>query len=167
MEPHEAGDNLTFMWDGRRPNGTLVDQAVYIYFPPPNTLRSNYIIVNSTSTVPVLKGIAPYVEVKADPYLVNFCYGEFTHLLYNLDRAADVTITILPPGVTDPASPEAIIIVNNESQAAGDHTVSWDAVDQLDPRKITISNEGIYTFDITATASGQTTVWKGALNLFR
>jgi hypothetical protein len=105
--------------------------------------------------------------VKADPYLVNFCYGEFTHLLYNLDRAADVTITILPPGVTDQASSEAIVIVDNESQAAGDHTVSWDAIDQVDPNNILIFEEGIYTFMIKATSSGQTSNWKGVLSLYR
>ncbi len=167
MEPHEAEEIITLLWDGRRPNGTLVEQSVNIYFPPPTTLRSNYILVKPTPDVPVLKGIAPHVEVKADPYLVNFCYGEFTHLLYNLDRAANVTVTILPPGITDPAAPEAIVVVDNELQMVGDHTVSWDALNNIDPNDILISEEGVYTFVIEATSSGYTSNWRGVVNLYR
>ena len=167
MEPYDAEETFTILWDGRRPNGTLVDIPVYVYFPPPTTLRPNYVIVKSTPAQPIISGRAPFVEVKADPYIVNFCYGEFTSLLYNLDRAASVTIKILPPGVTDPASPSAITLVENEGQSAGDHTVSWDAVDIGDPKNILLEDEGVHTFFIEAAASGKTSTWRGVLNLFR
>jgi hypothetical protein len=168
MEPHDAEETFTLLWDGRRLNGTLVEtDSCSIYFPAPTTLRPNYVIVKSTSEEPIISGQAPHVEVKADPYLINFCYGEQTKLLYNIDRDADVTIKILPPGVTDPGSPIAIILVDNESQSAGDHTISWDGIDSGDPRNILLETEGVHTFVIEATASGKTTTWKGVLNLYQ
>jgi hypothetical protein len=168
MEPHDAEETFTILWDGRRPNGTLVETpSSSIFFPAPTTLRPNYVIVESTSEKPVISGQAPYVEVKADPYLVNFCYGEHTKLLYNIDRTANVTIKLLPPGITDPASPDAITLVDNQSQSAGDHTISWDGIDIGDPRNILLKNEGVHTFYIEATASEKTTTWRGVLNLYR
>ena len=166
-EPHEPGETFTIIWDGRRPNGTLVESSCQIYFPPPVPLYPNYIIVRSASQVPVISGQAPYIEVKSDPYLVNFSYGEYTKLLYNIDRDAVVTIKVLPPGVTDPESPIALVVLDHENQAAGDHTVTWDGIIEGDSNNIFLKQEGIYTFVIEATSAGKTSEWKGFLNLYR
>jgi len=166
-EPHEPGETFTVIWDGRRPNGTLVEAACNIYFPAPVRLYPNYIIVKSPSSKPVISGQGPYIEVKADPYLVNFSYGEYIKLLYNIDRDAVVTIKVLPPGVTDSESPSALTVVDHENQTAGDPTVTWDGIIEGDSNNIFLKQEGVYTFVIEATNAGKTSEWKGFLNLYR
>jgi hypothetical protein len=59
--------------------------------------------------------------VKSDPYLMTCSYGQFTRFLYNVDQDCRVTVKILPPGISDPSSTEAIVLVDDELQTAGDH----------------------------------------------
>ncbi|HED16570.1 MAG TPA: hypothetical protein ENI64_07155, partial [Gammaproteobacteria bacterium] len=172
----------TLQWDGRDPatgkayTGTFKVQVYFISF-------SNS-TVQITGGAPVISGAATNIEVKSDPYTVYLSYGQFTKFRYNLDRAATVTIKLLPPGIYNPSDAKAITVISNVSQAAGDHVeVSWSGVDTNDATGKTLligdyapaipnpaqgSAEGAYTFVIQATSTaGVTTTKRGTLSVYR
>jgi hypothetical protein len=84
-------------------------------------------------------------------------------------------VKLLPPGIADPASTQAIVLVNNELQTAlngtlpADHTVEWRGYDAAHTNSILVSTEGAYTFAIQATSvqTGQQTLYRGALQLYQ
>ncbi|MCK5506439.1 MAG: hypothetical protein KAJ10_14855, partial [Thermodesulfovibrionia bacterium] len=167
MQPFEGGNHL-FVWDGRGSDGNILTVTSNVYFPAPTTMRPNYII--TTGAAPTIAGQSPYVEVKSDPYLITCSYGQFTRFLYNIDQDCDVTIKILPPGVSDPNSGEAIVLVDNESQTAGDHEVSgWSPKDTSDPNgnSFLIEEDGAYMLSIEATnpQTGYSSLWRAVLNI--
>ncbi len=161
---YAAHESFLFTWDGRRPDGTLVDAntAFWIFDTWGN---ANMFIVRSSSE-PEVTGQAPHVNVKSDPSLINFCYGEQTSLLYNLDRQAEITITLFPIEV-DASSPNAIVLVDHQIQSAGDHSVTWSGTDVSDVRNVLFSQEGQYTFVIEATSEGVTSTSRGVVSLYK
>lgn len=160
-----ANETFLYAWDGRRPDKTLVDvqTGFFIY----DTWSNNNMLIVRSSSAPEITGQAPAVNVKSNPFLVNFCYGEQTSILYNLDRQAEVTVTLLPVPLTDPTAPEAIILLDNQVQNAGDHTVTWNGSDVADIRHVLFSQEGLYNFVIEATSEGITSTARGVVSLYK
>jgi hypothetical protein len=165
-KPYDRQETFTVTWDGRRPDGTVVEQQVYVYLPAPLTLPSNFIIVRSTPQASLIAGQGSAVQVKTDPYLVNLSYDQKTSLLYGLTAQATVSAYLLPPGITDPASDKAIVLLQNQVQAAGDHTVSWDGLAAGSKRACLISDEGLYTLYMKAVSGGTENTWRASLSLF-
>ncbi len=161
---YPAGESFLFTWDGRRPDGTLVTNRTSFWCHD-TWSNANLFIVRSSSA-PKVTGQAPNVNVKSNPFLINFCYGERTSLLYNLDRQAEISITLFPVD-EDASSPDAIVLVDHEMQSSGDHTVSWDATDSNDIRHVLFAREGLYAFSIEATAEGITSTSRGVISLYK
>src|SRR5687768_1420753 len=88
-------------------------------------------------------GASPNVEVKSNPYRIFHIYEQLSQITYRLDQDSYVTVKLLPPGVSDPASQQAIVITNNELQSAQsggqpvDHTTFSSA-----PRHVHFHNSG-------------------------
>ena len=166
--PYEAGDWL-IMWDGRDPQGNIITGSVNIDSGIPPKLRPNYIITKGFD--PDVGGAAGNIGIKSDPYIATICYGQFFKLLYNINADCQVTIKILPPGINSPDAPQAIEIVLDELQTAGDHEVTWYGLDPLDPndKKMLINEDGFYTFTIEAAnpQTGGTTLKRGIINLYQ
>jgi hypothetical protein len=84
-------------------------------------------------------------------------------------------VKLLPPGIADPAHPQAITLVSNQLQAAmsggspADQTVEWRGYDATDTNDIAVSGDGTYTYAIqaTSTATGSSTLYRGALQLYQ
>jgi len=161
-EPHDGG-NFTVEWDGRDTSGAIVTQTSSVYFPPPITLRPNYII--TTGNTPRMTGIA------SDPYRIFMSYAHVSRFDFTLQRDAVVTITLLPPGVSNPSDPSGRKIMNNSALTAGNYAVAFDPIDTGVPNEDTFlfSAEGPYTFAIQAVnpVSGATSLRRGVVNMFR
>ena len=166
--PYEAGDWL-IIWDGRDPQGNIITGSVNIDSGIPPKLRPNYIITKGFD--PDVAGAAGRIGIKSDPYIATICYGQFFRLLYNISGDCQVTIKVLPPGINSPDAPEAMEVLSNEPQEAGDHEVTWDAIDPLDPndKRMLINEDGLYTFTIEAInpQTGGTTLKRGIINLYQ
>jgi flagellar hook assembly protein FlgD len=169
----EAGTNRQFFWDGRIPGTADIYIGSFTAYLNFTTFGPNYVVVRSEA--PVIKGpdaigpSAPYVEVKADPYIVYLSYGQLMNVHYNIDRQSQVTIKLLPPGVTDFDDPSAVL-VKDELQAAQDHTVEWQGLDSTgDGRDRTLPADGVYTLAIRAVAtdSGASTLYKAVLSAYQ
>ena len=169
----QAGDSRQFIWDGRIPGTADIYIGTFTAYLDFTTFGPNYVVVKSEA--PVITGpdavgpSAPYLEVKADPYIVYLSYGQLVNVHYHIDRAAQVTIKLLPPGITDFDDPSAVL-VNDELQAAQDHSVEWQGLAVGgDGRDRTLSADGVYTLAIraVATASGASTIYKAVLSAYQ
>jgi hypothetical protein len=164
----------TITWDGRGADGQLVTGTCDIYFDAPLYMKANAVIVQGTKPTIVGTGAGPNIEVKSDPYRIAHSYEQISRITYRLDQDAYVTVKLLPPGVSDPASPAAIVLTDNELQTARngttpvDHALEWKGYDDQDTNDILVSDEGAYTFAIqaTGTATGATTLYRGSLQLW-
>jgi hypothetical protein len=109
----------------------------------------------------------PTVTIRSNPSLVYHSYDQFSKLTYDLDRAATVTVKLLPPGIADPNHASAITLVSAQSQAAGEHTVAWYGHDGVDTNAIQAAAEGVYVFVVqaTGTSTGKTSTTRAALLL--
>jgi hypothetical protein len=162
-------------WDGRDANGQLVSGSCDIYFDAPLLLKPNSVIVRGTKPVITGAGASPSIEVKSNPYRIAHSYEQISRITYRLDQDSYVTVKLLPPGVSDPASPSAIVLTNAEMQAARsggqpvDHALEWKGYQDADTNDILVSEEGSYTFAIQATsvATGASTLYRGALQLWQ
>jgi hypothetical protein len=152
-----------------------VSGDVYIYFYPPTTLPSNVVIVKNA---PAITGtaMAPEIEVKSNPYQIVHSYEQFSQIGYRIDQDAYVTVKLLPPGISDTNSSQAVTVVNNQLTAANngsgqpiDHIVEWTGYNVADTNNILISAEGDYTFIIQAISvqTGSTATWRGAIRLYQ
>lgn len=174
-EPYPAGTNL-ILWDGRRPDGSIVDKNVYVYFAPPNQLKTGTLIVSGSSPSITGTGESPNIEVKSDPYLILHSYEQVARITYLLDQDADVTVKLLPPNVNDFDSDQAVTLIDGERQLANGgngvplpHTVEWRGYEEADTNDILFSPEGSYTFAIEAigAVTGRTTLYRGVLQIFK
>ena len=162
LEPHEQED-FTIEWDGRKPNGDIVTVASSIYFPPPVTLRPHYML---------LKGNTPKISgIKSNPYRLFMSYAHVSKLLFTLERDSLVTITLLPPGISNPADPSGRQILASTLMTAGAHELTLDPVDAGIANEDTFmfDEEGSYTFAIQTVnpATGATSLRRGAVSMFR
>ena len=120
-------------------------------------------------------GASPNIEVKSNPYKVTHSYEQISSITYRVDQDSYVTVKLLPPGISDSASPQAIVLVNNELKNAlnggspMDHAAEWTGYDPMDTNDILVSGEGTYTFAIQATSAvtGATSLYRGALQLYQ
>jgi parallel beta-helix repeat protein len=161
-EAHETG-SFTIEWDGRNTSGAIVTPASSVYFPPPITLRPNYIL---------LKGDTPRMTgIGSTPYRILMSYAHVSRLSFTLERDATVTVKVLPPGVNNPSDPSAREIMAATPLAAGAYEVLFDPVDPSDPDEATLlfDAEGPYTFAVEAVnpATGTTAMRRGVVTMFR
>jgi hypothetical protein len=161
-------------WDGRAPDGTLLTVPASVWAGDGKRLRPNGIYVFSPKVEITGLGAAPNIEVRSDPDLVASSYEQSSRIVYRVSLDAVVRVTVLPPGVVDPASPSAIVLVNNVTQPAKDgngvpidYTAEWRGYNTADPNAMLAGAEGAYTFAIEATlpATGQKTLYRGILNI--
>ncbi|MEX2963694.1 FlgD immunoglobulin-like domain containing protein [Microbulbifer sp. TYP-18] len=163
-------------WDGRDPNGDIIDVPVSVFYPAPLRVRPTAIYVAAAAPDITGPGAAPNIEVKSDPYLVSHSYEQLTRMAYRISNDAYVTFSLLPPGIVDPQDPSAIVLVDNVLQQTEDgsgesiqHEVEWRGYDLADPNAVLVGEEGAYTFAIQArsTETGETTLYRGVVNLYR
>jgi flagellar hook assembly protein FlgD len=136
--PSTAG-SFSMTWNGRDRNGNLLLRSGGSVYCTAAPLRENNII-----TV----GNAPIVSnITIDPFKVSLSYGAFAKVRYNLNRDANVQISLIPP------SGSALILHNSQLESAGDHEVEWNGLDLTDAtgKKAVISAEGSYVLKIQAT----------------
>lgn len=169
-----ASGNQWIYWDGRGPDGALLTAPAATLANDATVMRANGVYVFTPAVGIVGTGAVPNIEVKSDPYLIAHSLDQVSSIVYRIDADATVRVTMLPPGVYDPASPAAIVVLNSESQSAKDgggnpidHTVVWRGFNDTDPNSVLVATDGVYTFAIEATlpATGQKTVYRGVLNI--
>jgi hypothetical protein len=163
-------------WDGRDPQGNLVTGALDIYFDAPRPPRSQYLrLLRSGARITGLQP-APAIEVKADPYLITHSYEQVSRFAFRIDLDAYVTVRLLPPGVNDPQSPQAITVLPEQLLSAQtaqgtpqDHVVEWRGNQAGDPNLLKTSDEGAYTFAIQARSpvTNRTSLYRGVLQIYQ
>lgn len=170
---YPAGTHWVY-WDGRDPEGHVIDSEVEIL-----TTDSTHVAANAIQVLaarPEITGIqpAPNIEVKADPYLVTHSYEQITRMAYRLSGDSFVRFVLLPPGDTDIHGTSAVVLVDDLLQAAADgggapndHVVEWRGYNPAQPAQIQVAPEGAYTFAIEArsASTGQRSVYRGVVNL--
>jgi hypothetical protein len=164
-----------FIWDGRDASGKVVSGACDIYFDAPLLMKANSVIVRGTKPAIAGVGTSPNIEVKSNPYRIAHSYEQISRITYRLDQDSYITVKLLPPGITDPASPSAIVLTNGALQPARsggqpvDYVVEWKGYEDPETNKILVSEEGSYTFAIQATsvATGANALYRGALQLWQ
>ncbi len=161
-------------WDGRGLDGQLLTVPASVWAGDGKLMRPNGVFVFAPTVQVTGTAAVPNIEVRSDPYLVTSSYEQSARIVYRISLDAVVRVTLLPPGVVDPASPSAIVLVNNVSQTARDgnnapidYTVEWRGYNATDPNAVLVSTEGSYTFAIEATlpATGQKTLYRGILGI--
>ena len=166
--PYDEGTHR-IVWDGRDPRGNPVTGSATVTLYAPFTLRPNFIITRGFH--PVVGGAGQNLGVASNPYLASVCFGQFFRMVYHLGAPSLVTISILPPGIYSPDAPEAVEVVSNELQTAGDHEVSWDALDPLDAtgNRMLIAEDGPYTFALKVENpdTGGVNLKRGVINLYQ
>ena len=163
------------IWDGRNQSGAIVAGACSVYFDAPRHLKPNSVIVRGTRPAISGTGVSPNIEVKSNPYRATHSFEQVSTITYRVDQDSYVTVKLLPPGISDPASPQAIVLVNNELQSAQsggaplNHEVEWKGFEDADTNNILVAGEGTYTFTIQATsvATSLATLYRGALQLWQ
>lgn len=172
---YPAGTHWLY-WDGRDPSGVLLTVPAEVWAGDGSIMRPNGVYVFSPKVQITGTGAAPNIEVRSDPTLVASSYEQASKIVYRVSLDAVVRVTILPPGVVDPASPSAIVLVNNVTQPAKDgngnpidYTAEWRGYNTPDPNAMLAGAEGAYTFAIEATlpATGQKTLYRGVLNIMQ
>ncbi|MFA0814087.1 hypothetical protein, partial [Microbulbifer epialgicus] len=170
---YDGGQHWLY-WDGRDPNGEIIETSVSIYYPAPKPLRSTAIYVMDTAPRITGSGEAPTIEVKSDPYLVSHSYEQQTRMAYQLSNDAVVTFSLLPPGIVNPQDPSAIVLLDQELVSANDeegnallHEVEWRGYNDSDPNAVLVGDEGVYTFAIQAVSpeTGESTLYRGVVSL--
>lgn len=161
-------------WDGRNPDGSVVNGQTYIWFPAP--VKARPFALNIHGNKPAILGTEtpPKIGIKSDPFLITHSYEQISQVAYQLDQDAFVTFKLLPPGIYDPDDLSAITLLNHVLQQAEDgmggalnHSVEWRGYDLQDTNQILTSDEGVYTFVIEAEspASGLSSLYRGALQI--
>jgi flagellar hook assembly protein FlgD len=162
-------------WDGRGADGQLASGSCNIYFDPPQYMKPASVIIRGAKPVITGTSASPNIEVKSNPYRITHSYEQISKITYRIDQDSYVTVKLLPPGISDPSDPQAVVLVSNEMQAASsggqpaDHVIEWKGYQTTDTNNIAVSAEGAYTFAITAVgvSSQVSTTYRGALQLWQ
>jgi hypothetical protein len=165
-------------WDGRDPSGALVSTDTYyrIRIPVLRNLEPYYLEVPSAS--PLITGLldAPMIEVHTNPWLVVQSYEQISRLAFRVDLDSYVVVKLLPPGIVDPASSQAMVLMAEQLLLAeqpngspADHFIEWQPHGATDSNRMKLLQEGAYTFTIEArsAASNQSSIYRGVLNVAR
>jgi len=175
--PFEEISNWLY-WDGRDATGAPVNSfnTKYVVSSSGAFLDPSSIIVTGTKPFISGGGAIPDISIKPSSYKVRYSYDEISVINYQIDQDAMVTIKLLPPGVYDPADASAIIIEPANLKLAeisagvpNVHSFTWKGYEELDTNNILTSEEGRYTFTIEATGveTGNVSLYRGNLNLFK
>jgi len=173
--PVPAGQSWIY-WDGRLPDGSMLETWSGINYPVPTNVRPNLVYIRPLAPEITGTQAAPNIEVKSNPYLIWHSYEQVSTITYRVDLDSMVTVKLLPPGVYDPAHLSAIPVQQNEFTEAFDtngdpvdHTVEWRGYLPQETNDIATSGEGTFTFTIEAssTISGDSNLYKGVLTIFR
>ncbi len=166
---------IPIVWDGRDDQGNIISGDVNVFFEAPAKIRPTSIIIDALSPQVAGTGMAPNVEVLSDPFRVAHSYDNISKIAYRLDQDAVITVKLLPPGVTDPQSTQAVTLVDQQLQSANDgggqpndYVVDWIGYDPADPNAIlTPALNGTYTFTIEASSpiTGVSSLYRGALQV--
>jgi len=171
-----------YVWDGRSDDGTPLQSHLTYWsgFLGNTQLKPLSIVVKGTKPFISNGGELPDIEIKPSSYNVRHSYEEISTINYQIDQDSIVTITLLPPGIYDPADPLAIIIesgVTKSSESSPNvpmiHGFTWHGYDHAAPipdtNNILIENEGQYTFTIEATSveTGMSSIYRGNLSLYK
>jgi hypothetical protein len=163
-----------FYWDGRGPDGSFITVPSTIWVPDSTIMRSTGVYVFLPTVAITGTGAVPNIEVKSDPYFIASSYEQASKIVYRVSQDATVRVTLLPPGISDPANASAIVLVNNVLQPAKDsggvpidYTVEWKGYNTADPNAMLLSANGAYTFAIEATIPGTSykSLYRGVLNV--
>jgi len=176
-----------FMFDGRDDQGDLLlEETGYFFFTLPAPMRRNSVVVDGTT--PAVRGstvagtqlsgqetdwIPISLEVKANPFLVQHSYEQVTHIAYQLNTNANVTIKIY-----DPEGVEVDTLIENQMRAAEDGggnpniwVEDWNGLGSGSADEINdfLSDEdGPYTFEIRAEDTADPnlySVYKGVIQV--
>jgi flagellar hook assembly protein FlgD len=130
--------NYSYDWDGRNPSGTLLDIGAQSSCSVASLLRENYII--TTGDTPRAS------DLKTDPYMMHFAYGQFTRIKYTLSKDANVTVKLISPSGT------IITLANGQLQSTGPHEIEWNGTDASDAtgKKALAAEEGDYLVSVQA-----------------
>jgi hypothetical protein len=170
---YPAGTHWLY-WDGRGPDGNIITVPSSIWVADSTIMRPTGVYVFSPIVAITGTGAAPNIEVKSDPYFIASSYEQASKIVYRVSQDATVRVTLLPPGISDPASASAIVLVNNVMQPAKDgggvpidYTVEWKGYNTADPNAMLLSANGAYTFAIEATVPGTSykSLYRGVLNV--
>lgn len=145
-------------WEGFDAQGMALDGDLAVHVRDDGKMRPNTVVVESA---PVVTASPPAIEIVSSPYLLYRSYGQpSADLVYRLDQTADVTITLLPPGVSDPSS--GIEIFSQTGLAAGiDHTAV------IDSAVTETGGEGTYAVHVAAANGSLVGTYVGAVQLRR
>jgi hypothetical protein len=170
---YPAGTHWLY-WDGRGPDGNIVTVPSAIWIADATIMRPTGVYVFSPTVAVTGTGTAPNIEVKSDPYFIASSYEQASKIVYRISQDANVRVTLLPPGISDPSHASAIVLVNTVFQPAKDsggvsvdYTVEWKGYNSGDPNAMLISDNGAYTFAIEATVPGTSykSLYRGVLNV--
>lgn len=171
--PFPAGAG-TISWNGFDTNSNNYVSQTFTAGVGYKKLPFNSVIVKGGGA-PVVTGKSPYIEVKTDPYWIYLSYGQFTHILYDLEtpggQTADVLIKLLPPGVTDIDDPAALEVFNGP-RGPGPHDVPWTGIlpgqaESTAKAERTLGDSGAHVFAIRATVNGVSTLHRSVINAYR
>ncbi len=151
----QVSGSYSYEWDGRGPVGEIVSDALNNRCMIASLLGENAIVTS---------GDTPKVSaVKSDPYMITLSYGQFTKILYSLSRNATVTVTL------DKYQGLSIMLISGESQAEGEHELSWNGLDPSDQtgKALTASSEGTYNVTVEAVnpSTGSKSRYRAYLHL--
>ncbi len=122
------------------------------------------------------------LEIKTNPYIVRHSDEQFTGFEFTISDDALVTVTLLPPGVTDVLNSSAVIMSNSaglqyngqqldaiSSDDSVVYDVQWKGFDDADTNNILISESGVYSFviDAESVADGTTARYVGNIRLYK
>jgi parallel beta-helix repeat protein len=171
-----AGDHI-IQWNGRDKYNRILygDQTGFFY--DLDVMPVNSIVVSGGT--PAIKGIhaAPNIEVKSDPYLVVHSYNQISTIPFTIDQNSMVTVKLLPPNITDPGHSTALTLLDEQplSSSIGQgelavHEVQWKGYDDaVDPNRMLVSKQGVYSFWIKATSqiTGVSSTYFGVIRLYQ
>ena len=183
----DEGDYI-FLGDGRNIAGQNIDKLIYVSNTGINILQQNSEIIFVKNKAPELLGteVSPGIEIKSDPYRIKHSYDQITNVAFTVSEDSYVTVDLLEPCPssnttcsTDPAVASILTVIDNQLLAASDntpatiHNFEWRGYDftlsSPDTNNITVDQEGLYTYLITATSSatGNVTTYRGSLYLLQ
>jgi parallel beta-helix repeat protein len=174
-KPFTAGVH-SLRWNGRDMVGLPVTGSVNVYFDAPINLRPGSVItVGSSSPTFYFTESAPSdflghssLSPKMDFASVIHSYDQQSTFTYYVDQDSYVTIKLLPPGISDPMSSEAVV-VKASSLVAMDQldTVIWNGYLPADTNNFVWSTEGHWTVIMQAqsVATGGVRTLRGSLYL--
>ncbi len=171
------GDAGSLVWDGRDPStGAFLEGPFTLRFHGKHVQKPNFVIVRGTVPEAYSSNDPPRLEIQTNPFRMHHSFSEVSEVRYRITRDAHVRILLLPPGIYDPAAPEAVEVQASTFQSALDgsepriHAFRWDNVDATDPGLARLGTDGEWTVAIEVsdpTTPSLKSLYRGVLQLRR